>query len=244
PLNLTSANPDMLADLPPRADGLVLGPASLPELVYRETLELRHVANERGAQMARGQVPIHVGAALRLRHDLVADAEPEEVSSGQLECLRGLLLVLGGAPEDRGAPFGGDDRVDGVLEHEDPVGDADAERAAGHPFADHRGDDGNAQPGHLAQVEGDGLADPTLLGSEAGIRARGVDEGDDGAAELLRLPHEPERLPVPLGVRHAEVAPQVLLHVPALLLPDDHDGARAEARPAADDRLIVAEVPV
>ena len=44
------------------------------------------------------------------------------------------------------------------------------------------------------------------LGLQAGVGAGGVDEGDDGTAELLRLMHEPLGLAVALGAGHAEVA--------------------------------------
>ena len=131
-----------------------------------------------------------------------------------------------------------------MLEHEDPVRDADAERAPGHAFADHDGDDRHREPGHLAEVEGDRLADAPLLGSDARIGARRVDERHDRSAELLGLPHEPERLAVPLRVGHAEVASEVLLHVAALLLAHAHARPPAGAAPAADDRLVVPVVAV
>ena len=131
-----------------------------------------------------------------------------------------------------------------MLEHEDAVRHPDAERASGHPLPDDRRDDGHPQPGHLAEVERDGLPDAALLGADARVGARSVDEADDGAAELLRLMHEPERFAVAFRVRHPEVTAQVLLHVPALLLADDHDGAPVQACPPAYDGLVVAEVPV
>ena len=63
-------------------------------------------------------------------------------------------------------------------------------------------------------------------------------------AELLRELHEPERLPVPLGVRHAEVARDVLAGIPPLLVADDDHGRAVEAREAADDGLVVAVDPI
>ena len=65
-----------------------------------------------------------------------------------------------------------------------------------------------------------------------------------GRPAALRELHEAHRLAVALGVRHAEVAPHVLLGVGALLLAD-HDHAPAlDPREARDDRLVVAEQPV
>ena len=43
---------------------------------------------------------------------------------------------------------------------------------------------------------------------------------------------------------HTEVAPQVLLHVTALLVADHHDGPFTKAGPSADDSLVVAVAPV
>ena len=65
------------------------------------------------------------------------------------------------------------------------------------------------------------------------------DEGDDRGGELGGEPHQPEGLAVALRVRHAEVAFQVLLGVPALLVPDHHHRAAAQPRPAAHDGGVV-----
>ena len=85
---------------------------------------------------------------------------------------------------------------------------------------------GVAQAGHHAEVARDGLGLAALLGADARVGARRVDEGDDRLAELLGQLHQPQRLAVALGVRHAEVARDLLLRVAALLVADDHD-ARA-----------------
>ena len=65
-----------------------------------------------------------------------------------------------------------------------------------------------------------------------------------GRVELLGELHQPERLAVALGVRHAEVALQVLLGVAALLVADHHHRLAVEPRPAADDGGVVAVEPV
>ncbi len=58
-------------------------------------------------------------------------------------------------------------------------------------------------------------------------------------AELGGELHQPERLAVALGMRHAEVALEVLLGVAAVLMADDHHRLAVEPRPAADDRRVV-----
>ena len=73
---------------------------------------------------------------------------------------------------------------------------------------------------------------------------RDVDEGDDRQPEPLGELHRPHRLAVALGVGHAEVAPDVLVRVGALLLADDDDPTPVEARQADDHRRVIAEQAV
>ena len=103
---------------------------------------------------------------------------------------------------------------------------------------------GHPQHRHFAQVDGDGLGHMALLGADAGVGARGVDEGDDGQAEFVRHFHQAQRLPVALGMRHAEVARDFLLGLAALLLGEQHDRLALEERRAADERLVVVKLPV
>ena len=83
-----------------------------------------------------------------------------------------------------------------------------------------------------------------LLGADARIRARGVDEGDEGKPKLLGHAHESKRLSVALGMRAAEIAVQIFLHVTALLLADDHAANAADGGEPAGHRGIVAEEAV
>ncbi len=126
-----------------------------------------------------------------------------------------------------------------MLEHKDSVRHAESQGPSGSPLADHHGDRGNSESSHLAKVHGNRLGLAALFGTDAGVGARGVDERHDGAAELLSESHEPQRLAVSLGMGHAEVAAQVLLHVAALLVADDHDRAAVETSPSPHDGGIV-----
>ena len=69
-----------------------------------------------------------------------------------------------------------------------------------------------------------------LLGLGAGMRAGDVDEGHDRQPEPLGELHDPHRLAIALGMRHPEVAPDVLVGVGALLLADDDDPPAVEPR--------------
>ena len=114
----------------------------------------------------------------------------------------------------------------------------------GAALADHHRDGGRRQHRHLEDVPGQRLRLTALLGAEAGIGARRVDERDDRGAELGGELHEAERLPVALRVRHPEVALEILLGVPALLVTDHHHRHTGEPGPAADDRGVVHVEPV
>src|SRR5262249_59099284 len=81
----------------------------------------------------------------------------------------------------------------------------------------------------------------TFLGAHSRIGAGRIDERDHRRAELGGKLHEPEGLPVAFGMRHAEVARDILPCVPSFLMSDHHDWLALEARKAPDDRLIVAE---
>ena len=178
--------------------------------------------------------------ALRLRHQLVDHLHAQEVAGGELERVR-RLLRLGGVPvEDAGAGLGADDRVDAVLEHQDPVGHRDGQGAARAALADDHADDRHAEPAHHLEVGGDGLGLAALLGADARVGARGVHEGEEGPAEPLGQLHQPPRLPVTLGTGHPEVPEHVLLRVPALLVPHQHHRPPVQPGPASDDGRVLA----
>ena len=160
---------------------------------------------------------------------------------GDAERLGGFRRVLRRLPQDRGAAFGRDHRVGRVLQHQRDVADGDRERAARAAFADDGDDDRHAQPRHLVEVAADRLGLAALLGADAGIGAGRVDEREERQAELLGELHQPQRLAIALGPRHAEVAVDLLLGVAALLVADHHARDAVEAREAADDRGIVRE---
>ena len=84
-----------------------------------------------------------------------------------------------------------------------------------------------------------GLA--ALFGVDAGIGAGGVEEGDDGAAELGAELHAAQRLAIAFGLGHAEVAEELLFGIAALFLADDHDGLAFEGAEAADDGRVFAK---
>ena len=131
-----------------------------------------------------------------------------------------------------------------MLEHQQPVGHADSQGAAGATLADHRGNDRHPQPKHLPQVDGDRFALALLLGQEARVGAGGVDEAEDRQAEAVGVIHQPHRLAITTGRGHAEVAGHVLLGVATLLVAQQHHALVAHAAHAAHQRLVVAAAAV
>ena len=79
---------------------------------------------------------------------------------------------------------------------------------------------------------------------DAGIRARRVNQRDDGQAEFVREPHQAQRLAVAFGMRGAEVAQNVFLGVAAFLRADDHDAVFAQLGKTADHRAVLGEQAV
>ena len=79
-----------------------------------------------------------------------------------------------------------------------------------------------------------------LLGADAGIGARRIDEGHQRQTKSLRQPHQAQSLAIALGLGHAVVAAHALLGVAALLVTDEHHRAILEPRGTADDGEIVA----
>ncbi len=115
--------------------------AAADQLLGADLPQLADVADQGLAERLAGRVGIQVGAAQRLRDDLVDDLEPEQVVGRELQRLGGALPLAGVLPQDRGAALGRDHRVDRVLQHEHPVGHAERQRAAGAALADHHGHD-------------------------------------------------------------------------------------------------------
>ncbi|CUJ22821.1 Uncharacterised protein [Achromobacter sp. 2789STDY5608633] len=194
---------------------------------------------QRAAQQARHDARVAVRAAHGFVDDAVDQAQVLQARGDDGQRLGGLGRLVGAAPQDRGAAFGRDHRVGGVLQHQHRVAHGDRQRAARTAFTDDGDDHGHLQLGHGVQVVADGFGLAALLGADAGIGARGVDEGEHGNAELLGQAHQAQGLAVAFRTRHAEVARGALLGVAALLVADHHAGRAVEARQAAHDGLVV-----
>src|SRR5258705_21832 len=77
--------------------------------------------------------------------------------------------------------------------------------------ADDHGDVGYAERQARLGRARDRLGLPALLGADAGIGALGVDQRDDRYAETVGHPHQPYRLAIAFGPRHAEIVLEPIL---------------------------------
>ena len=184
---------------------------------------------------------IVVCAADGLGHDRVDDSKLQQVGRGNLQRRCRLDLAFGVTPENRSASLGRNHAVDRELLHQDPVAYRDSQRAAASALPTHHDDDGDLEDAHFPEIDGDGLSDAALLGFDARVRRRSVDEHDDRPPELLGELHHTKRLAVALRARVAEVPEDLLFGVPPLLMPDNGDVASSIVAEAADDGVIVGE---
>ena len=167
-----------------------------------------------------------------------------QVLRGDFHARGGFLRLRRIAPQDRGSTFRRDHAVDGVLQHDHAVRGGDRDRAAGAALADDRRDVGNADAQARLGRARDGFGLAALLGADARIGARGIDQRDHGNAEMVRHIHQPDRLAVAFGPRHAEIVLEPAVGVGAFFVADDADALAAEAAEAADDGRVVAEAAV
>ena len=182
-----------------------------------------------------------MGPSLRLGDDLVGDAQIHQVPGGELHDPGRLTRTAGVLPQDGGEALRREDGVDGVFQHEHPVGHSQSQGPAAAALTGDDGDHRHIQGTHEGQGGGDGLPLSPGLGLQAGVGAGGIHKGDDRPAELLGLAHEALGLPVAFGAGHTKVAGHILLKGLALPVSDDGDRvALIEGHPTQDGGVFPA----
>jgi len=131
-----------------------------------------------------------------------------------------------------------------VLEHQQPVSNADAQGSAGAAFTDDRRQDRYPQFEHLPQIHGDRFALSLFFSQQTGVGTRGVDEAEDRQPEAIRVLHQSHRLAIAPWGGHAEIAGDVFLGVPTFLVAEQDDTLVSDAAHATDEGLVVAATAV
>ena len=158
--------------------------------------------------------------------------------------LGGVLGMIAAAPQDRGAALGRDHRIDGMFEHHHTVAGGKRDGAAGPALADDAGNHRGGKPQAGTDGAGDGFGLAALLGTAPGIGARRIDEAENRKPEAAGKIHQPRRLAVALGPRHAEIALDTLLGGASLFGAHDHHGLATEPGHATDHGIVLGIVAV
>ena len=182
-----------------------------------------------------------MGTAARLGDDAVDDFHAHQILRRQAQRLGGVGGLVGAAPQDRGAALGRDHRIGRVLQHQHGIAGGEGDGAARAALADDGGDQRHGELQRGLDRARDGFRLAALLRLDAGIGARGVDEGQHRQAEALGEEHEPARLAIAFGPRHAEIMAHPRLGIGALLMRDRLHRETAEPPDAADDGAILGE---
>src|SRR5690606_16935013 len=122
-----------------------------------QTLDLSQGIGDRAPQGLRHRVDIAVRAPDRLADHAIDEAEGLQALRRDAERGGRLGGLVGTLPQDGGATFGGNHRIDRELQHEHGVGDGQCESAARSALADHDGDDRHPERRHLDEIAPDRL---------------------------------------------------------------------------------------
>ena len=97
-------------------------------MLLAEGLQARELLQKSRLQILCRLTRGPVVAARRLGNDFITDPQLQQIRSRDLQRLSGHRSFTRIAPEDGGAGLGAGHRVDAVLEHQQPVRHADAQR--------------------------------------------------------------------------------------------------------------------
>src|SRR5438067_5141574 len=184
---------------------------------------------------------VGVSAAFGFRNCAVDTAEFGEVLGCNAKGFGSQILFARVAPHDRGASFGRDNGIDGVLHHENAIGNSDGQCSAATAFARDSRNDWNFETSHFTQVMGNGFGLASLFGPQTGVSSGGVDKSEDGAPEFFGKLHSANCFAVAFRIRHAEIAIDLLLGVAGLLMANDQPVVAVEAGHAAHDGGVIGK---
>jgi hypothetical protein len=108
-------------------------------------------------------------AAEGFGNNVVDELEFEKMFGSNFEGFGGFRGGSAIFPENRSTTFGADDRIIGVFENQDAVGDANAKCAARATFADNGSDNGNLEQHHFPEIYRDCFGNVALFSSNSRV---------------------------------------------------------------------------
>ena len=92
-----------------------------------------------------------------------------------------------------------------MLQHQHAIGSGDGDGAARSALADDHADHRHPERQAAIRGTGDRLGLAALFGADAGIGAGRIDQRQHRQSEFVGQIHQPDRLAIALGPRHAEI---------------------------------------
>src|SRR5262249_30619674 len=176
------------------------------------------MSKKRSSQVSRGQLVVVMRTAERFRDNFINQIQLFQMVGSELQRLGRLRGMTSVFPQYRGAPFRADDRVICVFQHENPIGNSDAERATGASFTYHCCNDWSPQDHHFSQIDGNRLRNVPFLRAYARVGARRIDERNYRQMKLFCKPHQSKGFSISLGVGATEIAANIFFGIPTLLM--------------------------
>src|SRR5213080_210805 len=180
----------------------------------------------------------------RARNNFVHDSQVFQILRGNFHGRRGGFRLRRIAPNNRGATFRRNHRVEAVFEDVHFVADGNRQRATRAAFARYGHDDRHGQPRHFAQIPGDRFALPAFFRIDPRVRALCVDEAENRPRELRRELHYAQGFAITLRLRLAKVSREPLLGVASFLMADHRHGPTMVFRKPSNNGLIVGEAAI
>src|SRR5258708_9067443 len=195
-------------------------------------------------QVGSRSLMIQLGAPNWLGNNLIDDLQIFEILCGQLERFCCLWCVVPVPPKNCGTTLRAKNRIVGVLKHQHAVSDANAQCASRTPFADHHRYDWRSQHHHFPQIDGDRLRNMPFLRAHSRVSPRCIYQRNNRQTKLGCQSHQPERLPVALGMRATKIPPDILLGIPTFLVRYYHAPMGSDRGESAWHRVIVTKQPI
>ena len=185
-----------------------------------------------------------IGCRLILADNALDHAKLIQILCRHLHDLRRLAGSLGIFPQNRSKALRRKDRVGRILHHPYLVGNRQRQCAAAAALTGDNRQNRHLHIRHLKEVAGNRLALASLLCLHTRECTWRIDKTDDRTVKFRRLFHQTERLSVSFRRRHAEVVLHAVFRGFTSLLSNDRDRHSIERCHTADDRHIIAIIPV